>query len=52
MTAQSVAALDDRLDRLVNIDLGQRGVEHLHAAARTKLGRSLVGAAADLLEIS
>lgn len=51
MTAQSEAALDDRLDRLVNIDLGQRGVEHLHATARTRLGRSLVGAAADLLDL-
>jgi len=49
-TAQSLAVLDDRLDRLVNIDIGQRGVEHLYAAARSKLGSSLVGAAAALLE--
>jgi hypothetical protein len=49
-TTESCATLDDRLDRLVNLDLGQRGVEHLHAAARSKLGRSLVGAAADLLD--
>lgn len=49
-TPQNLAALDDRLDRLINIDLGQRGIEHLHAAARGKLGRSLVGAAADLLD--
>jgi hypothetical protein len=47
---QKLDALDDRLDRLVNIDLGQRGVEHLYAAARGKLGRSLVGAAADMLD--
>lgn len=49
-SAQSLAAFDDRLDRLVNIDVGQRGVEHLYGAARSKLGRSLVGAAADLLD--
>jgi hypothetical protein len=49
-TNQMLAVLDDRLDRLVNIDLGGRGVEHLYAAARSKLGRSLVGAAADLLD--
>jgi D-glutamate cyclase len=49
-SAQNLATLDDRLDRLINIDLGQRGVEHLYAAARNKQGGSLVGAAADLLD--
>jgi len=48
--ALNIVALDDRLDRLINIDLGQRGVEHLYAAARSRLGSSLVGAAADLLD--
>ena len=47
--ADTLAAFDDRLDRLVNIDLGGRGVEHLYTAARARLGRSLVGAAAELL---
>ena len=47
---EALAAFDDRLDRLVNLDLGGRGVEHLHAAARARLGRSLVGAAAELLD--
>jgi hypothetical protein len=46
----NLAALDDRLDRPVNIDLGQRGVEHLYATARSQTGISLVGAAADLLD--
>lgn len=49
-TTLRLAALDDRLDRLVNLDLGQRGVEHLYAAGRSRLGRSLVGAAADILD--
>ena len=49
-SAKNIAVLDDRLDRLINIDLGQRGVEHLYAAARSKQGGSLVGAAADLLD--
>lgn len=44
-----LAALDDRLDRLVNIDVGQRGVEALAVAARARLGGSPVGAAADRL---
>lgn len=50
MTFQNVTVLDDRLDRLVNIDLGQRGAEYLYAAARSRLGRSPVGAAAELLD--
>ena len=41
--------IDDRLDRLVNIDVGERGIEPLHAAARAQQGGPLVGAAADML---
>jgi hypothetical protein len=44
-----LAKIEDRLDRLVNIDLGDRGVEHLYRAARERQGRSLVGAAAEAL---
>ncbi|SLN44775.1 hypothetical protein ROA7450_02164 [Roseovarius albus] len=44
-----ITRLDDRLDQLVNIDMGERGVEHLFKAARAIEGRSLVGAAADAL---
>lgn len=49
MTVSNFAAIDERLDRLVNLDLGGRGVEHLYAAARQLLGASPVGAAADRL---
>ncbi|MGY8662579.1 glutamate cyclase domain-containing protein [Bradyrhizobium sp. UFLA05-109] len=45
----SFAGMDDRLDRLVNLDLGGRGVEHLYEAARTRQGGSLCGAAAEAL---
>ncbi len=41
--------LDDRLDRLINIDVGGRGVEHLCDAARALQKTSLVGAAAEAL---
>lgn len=41
--------LDNRLDQLVNIDMGERGVEHLFTAARDLQGGSLAGAAADAL---
>ena len=41
--------LDDRLDRLVNIDVGGRGVEHLYEAARAQQKTSLAGAAAEAL---
>lgn len=41
--------LDNRLDQLVNIDMGERGVEHLFEAARALQGGPLVGAAADAL---
>ncbi|MCA1512695.1 glutamate cyclase domain-containing protein [Bradyrhizobium sp. NBAIM01] len=43
------AGMDDRLDRLVNLDLGGRGVEHLYEAARTRQGGALCGAAAEML---
>lgn len=50
MTAQqNFSAVDDRLDRVVNVDIGGRGVEHLFAAARERQGGSLVGAAAERL---
>lgn len=45
----TLVAVDERLDRLVTLDIGGRGVEHLYAAARKRLGRPLVGAAADAL---
>ena len=41
--------LDDRLDRLINIDVGSRGVEHLYDAARAIQKTSLVGSAAEAL---
>jgi hypothetical protein len=44
-----ITRLDNRLDQLVNVDMGERGVEHLFEAARTLQGESLVGAAADAL---
>ena len=44
-----LAAVDDRLDRLVNLDIGDRGIEPLYAAARAQQGGSLVGAAAEAL---
>ncbi len=44
-----IIRLDNRLDQLVNIDMGERGVEHLYKAARALQGGSLVGAAADAL---
>ncbi len=48
-TAPSLAPFDERLDRLVNLDLGGRGVEHLFVAAQKRLGRSPVGSAAEQL---
>lgn len=44
-----LATLDDRLDRLVTLDIGGRGVESLYDAARALSGGALVGAAADAL---
>ena len=43
------AKYDDRLDRLVNLDLGNRGIEPLYEASRALAGQALCGAAADLL---
>ncbi len=40
-------AIDERLDKLVSMDIGGRGVEHLYEAARARQGTTLVGAAAD-----
>lgn len=47
--AEVLARIEDRLDTLVNLDLGGRGVEALYALAREKTGGSLVGAAAEAL---
>ncbi|RCW66127.1 glutamate cyclase domain-containing protein [Pseudorhodoferax soli] len=44
-----IAAIDARLDKLVSLDVGGRGVEHLFQAAFLRQGGSLVGAAADAL---
>jgi hypothetical protein len=49
MDPNALAAMDDRLDRLVNIDVGNRGIEPLYATAREQQGQSLVGAAAEAL---
>jgi hypothetical protein len=43
------ARYDDRLDRLVNLDIGNRGIEPLYEASRALTGRALCGAAADML---
>ncbi|WP_285246625.1 DUF4392 domain-containing protein [Pseudarthrobacter sp. efr-133-R2A-89] len=48
--SRTLAAQDNRLDRIVNIDFGGRGVEHLfEAALQRQDGWSLVGRAAELL---
>lgn len=47
--SDQITRLDNRLDQLVNIDMGERGVEALFRAARVMQGESLVGAAADAL---
>lgn len=49
VSADQLGVMNDRLDRLVNIDIGNRGIEPLFHAARRQLGESLVGAAADAL---
>ncbi|RQT14909.1 glutamate cyclase domain-containing protein [Burkholderia contaminans] len=49
MTASTFEAIDERLDSLVSLDLGGRGVEQLYAAARERQGSPLIGAAADAL---
>ena len=43
------ARYDDRLDRLVNLDIGNRGVEPLYDASRARTGAALSGAAAEPL---
>lgn len=48
-TVTAIQNVDERLDKLANIDLGERGVEHLYRAAREHQGRPLVGAAAEAL---
>jgi hypothetical protein len=47
--ATRFSPFDERLDRLVNLDLGGRGVEHLYEAARRRQKQPLVAAAADKL---
>lgn len=44
-----MTAFDNRLDQLISLDLGGRGVEQLFASAREQIGQPLVGAAADAL---
>jgi|SRR5579872_3403581 len=41
--------MDDRLDRLVNIDFGGRGIDGLYRAARERIGAPLALAAAERL---
>ena len=36
----------DRIDRIMNLDIGNRGVEHLYASARARNGEALCAAAA------
>lgn len=49
MNTDQIGQIDERLDRLITLDLGGRGVEHLYAAARARQGGALTGAAADAL---
>jgi D-glutamate cyclase len=51
MTTQTAGAytIEDQMDRLLNLDLGARGVEHLYHAARERIGKALVLAAAERL---
>lgn len=49
ISAEKLQQMDDRLDRLVSLDIGNRGVEHLYDAARAITGGPLVGAAAEAL---
>jgi hypothetical protein len=42
-------AFDDRLDRLVNLDIGIRRIEPLYTASRAIAGRALSGVAAEML---
>lgn len=43
------AKYDERLDRLVNLDIGNRGIAPPYEAARERVGGPLVGAAAEAL---
>lgn len=43
------ANMEEALDSLINLDLNQRGVAHLHYAALERVGRPLAGAAAEEL---
>jgi len=45
----ALIAIDERLDKLVSMDIGGRGVEHLYKAARARQGATLIGSAADAL---
>ncbi len=49
MDVQLIQRLDNRLDQLVNLDMGERGIEPLFKAAVEQQGGSLVGAAAEAL---
>lgn len=49
IVSNPLTAIDERLDKLVSMDIGGRGVEHLYKAARARQGTSLIGAAADSL---
>ncbi len=49
VSREKLAHLDDRLDRLANLDIGNRGVEYLYDASRALQGGSLAGRAADRL---
>ncbi|WP_374527277.1 glutamate cyclase domain-containing protein [Acinetobacter sp.] len=45
----SIDAFEQRLDQLISLDIGGRGVEKLYVEARNLIGRPLVGAAAEYL---
>ena len=49
MSKMSIELAEDRLDRLVNLDVGNRGIEPLYHASRDLAGGPLVGAAAKAL---
>lgn len=48
-SSAALIAIDERLDKLVSMDIGGRGVEHLYKAARARQGATLIGSAADAL---
>lgn len=49
VSPERLKEIDERLDRLVNLDIGNRGVEHLYTAARELQAVPLTGAAAEAL---